>query len=329
MHRAATAPARRRTGRASPRLPRHRACHAVPGTASRSRSARGRHLGGRRNYTPGKRDLALIALDRETARRVRALLERMDVLVADETGWTLSTTAVAAVIDRWLECVRGDFPARRIARPAEVALPAGRTCRAAGSGAATRTRAAAPGRRAGHDRHPAAGADRVWRTAAVVGRAVWRQTKLCAEPRAAGRLAHPAERQPHRSSMPPRRSRPTPLAPTCSTRWKPCATTWPTTAKNTASANGGAGSIWRWSPPASSTTASPAPVVLTSLPAARGRVFEAVAVIGADARHLPARPAPGLFSQATRAQLGLPTAQRRSRSRHHRPDAPADARARR
>jgi ATP-dependent helicase/nuclease subunit B len=50
------------------------------------------------------------------------------------------------------------------------------------------------------------------------------------------------------------------------------------------------------------------PVVLTSLPAARGRVFEAVAVIGADAWHLPAQPAPGLFSQATRAQLGLSTA---------------------
>ncbi|HSN34035.1 MAG TPA: PD-(D/E)XK nuclease family protein, partial [Ideonella sp.] len=50
------------------------------------------------------------------------------------------------------------------------------------------------------------------------------------------------------------------------------------------------------------------PIVLTSLPAARGRLFDAVAVIGADARHLPARPAPSLFSQATRARLGLPTA---------------------
>jgi ATP-dependent helicase/nuclease subunit B len=50
------------------------------------------------------------------------------------------------------------------------------------------------------------------------------------------------------------------------------------------------------------------PIALTSLPAARGRLFDAVAVIGADARHLPARPAPGLFSQATRAQLGLSTA---------------------
>jgi len=50
------------------------------------------------------------------------------------------------------------------------------------------------------------------------------------------------------------------------------------------------------------------PIVLTSLPAARGRLFDAVAVIGADAHHLPARSAPGLFSQATRAQLGLSTA---------------------
>ncbi|MDO9635556.1 MAG: PD-(D/E)XK nuclease family protein, partial [Thiobacillus sp.] len=58
----------------------------------------------------GRRSIALIALDRETARRVRALLERMDVLVADETGWTLSTTTAAAVIDRWLECVASDFP---------------------------------------------------------------------------------------------------------------------------------------------------------------------------------------------------------------------------
>ena len=58
----------------------------------------------------GRRSIALIALDRETSRRTRALLERMNVLVADETGWTLSTTTAAAVIDRWLSCVAQDFP---------------------------------------------------------------------------------------------------------------------------------------------------------------------------------------------------------------------------
>lgn len=46
--------------------------------------------------------IALIALDRLTARRLRALLERDGILIEDETGWTLSTAAVAHVIDRLL-----------------------------------------------------------------------------------------------------------------------------------------------------------------------------------------------------------------------------------
>lgn len=50
----------------------------------------------------GLRRIALIALDRLSARRLRALLERDRILIADETGWTLSTTAVAHVIDRLL-----------------------------------------------------------------------------------------------------------------------------------------------------------------------------------------------------------------------------------
>ena len=48
------------------------------------------------------------------------------------------------------------------------------------------------------------------------------------------------------------------------------------------------------------------PLVLTSLPNARGRAFEAVAVLGADAAHLPGVPAPGLFNQSVHAALGLP-----------------------
>ncbi len=46
--------------------------------------------------------IALIALDRLTARRLRALLERDGILIEDETGWTLSTAAVSHVIDRLL-----------------------------------------------------------------------------------------------------------------------------------------------------------------------------------------------------------------------------------
>ena len=51
----------------------------------------------------GLRRIVLITQDRLTARRVRALLEREGVLVADETGWKLSTSRAAAAIDALLE----------------------------------------------------------------------------------------------------------------------------------------------------------------------------------------------------------------------------------
>jgi ATP-dependent helicase/nuclease subunit B len=44
----------------------------------------------------GVAPVALVALDRELLRRVRALLERARVPVIDETGWKLATTAAAA-----------------------------------------------------------------------------------------------------------------------------------------------------------------------------------------------------------------------------------------
>ena len=56
----------------------------------------------------GVRRIALIAQDRLTARRVRALLERENVLVSDESGWKLSTSRAAAAIDALLETVAGN-----------------------------------------------------------------------------------------------------------------------------------------------------------------------------------------------------------------------------
>ncbi len=50
----------------------------------------------------GAQPVALIAQDRELVRRVRALLERARVPVADETGWRLSTTRAGAAISAWL-----------------------------------------------------------------------------------------------------------------------------------------------------------------------------------------------------------------------------------
>jgi ATP-dependent helicase/nuclease subunit B len=45
------------------------------------------------------RRIAIVAQDRAVARRIRALLERAGIRVADEAGWPLSTTRSAAAID--------------------------------------------------------------------------------------------------------------------------------------------------------------------------------------------------------------------------------------
>ena len=57
----------------------------------------------------GKQRIAVIVQDRLSARRARALLERAQILVADETGWTLATTAASTILMRWLEALTGGF----------------------------------------------------------------------------------------------------------------------------------------------------------------------------------------------------------------------------
>jgi ATP-dependent helicase/nuclease subunit B len=51
----------------------------------------------------GKTRIAVIAQDRVVSRRLRALLERANVIVTDETGWKLSTTRAAAALAAWFE----------------------------------------------------------------------------------------------------------------------------------------------------------------------------------------------------------------------------------
>lgn len=53
----------------------------------------------------GKTRIAIIAQDRVVARRLRALLERANIFVADETGWKLSTTRTAAALAALLDVV--------------------------------------------------------------------------------------------------------------------------------------------------------------------------------------------------------------------------------
>lgn len=63
----------------------------------------------RRWLADGKRNIAIVAQDRVVARRARALLERAEIMVADESGWTFATLSVSTVLDRWLTALQSDF----------------------------------------------------------------------------------------------------------------------------------------------------------------------------------------------------------------------------
>lgn len=57
----------------------------------------------------GHHSIGVVVLDRLTARRARALLERGEVLVRDEAGWAFSTTSAATVISRWFDACGNGF----------------------------------------------------------------------------------------------------------------------------------------------------------------------------------------------------------------------------
>jgi len=63
----------------------------------------------RRWLLEGKRSIAVVVQDRLVARRARALLERAQVQVQDETGWTFATLSVSTVLMRWLDALQNDF----------------------------------------------------------------------------------------------------------------------------------------------------------------------------------------------------------------------------
>jgi ATP-dependent helicase/nuclease subunit B len=252
-----------------------------------------------------KRDIALIALDRETARRVRALLERMDVLVADETGWTLSTTAAAAVIDRWLECVASDFPHVELLdllkSPFVLGELAARQDQVMQLELSLRRQGVAQGmadiQRLAHSQFSELPC---WLDALFNARLGFAQTRAPLAVWLARLLDSLAQLD---------------VSLRADAAGAKVLDTLQSLRLDLAddSEKYSFGEWRRWLNLALESasfidTSVSSPIVLTSLPAARGRVFEAVAIIGADARHLPVYPAPGVFSQSTRAQLGLSTA---------------------
>ncbi|MCK7494187.1 MAG: hypothetical protein MZW92_25470 [Comamonadaceae bacterium] len=121
---------RRCRRRSPPRRRRRRLPRAAAGDRWRRRRSKKRRPRWRGRCSTGARDgvesIALVALDRLARARARALLERAQVLVRDETGWKLSTTSAAAAVMRWYDLRRRRPVLARPARLAEVELHARR-----------------------------------------------------------------------------------------------------------------------------------------------------------------------------------------------------------
>ncbi len=60
----------------------------------------------------GINSIGVVTQDRRLARRLSAVLANAGVTSQDNAGWPLSTTIAAGILERWLECIEGDFPHR-------------------------------------------------------------------------------------------------------------------------------------------------------------------------------------------------------------------------
>jgi ATP-dependent helicase/nuclease subunit B len=100
---------RRAAWRASPSGPRPTVLHAADREREAQLAAQWVHarLAEAIGAGVGPPRVAIVALDRWLARRVRALLERAEVLIDDREGWLLSTTVAATAAMGWLDAVAG------------------------------------------------------------------------------------------------------------------------------------------------------------------------------------------------------------------------------
>lgn len=265
--------------------------------------------------TEGKRRIALIAQDRLVARRVRALLERREVLVADEAGWKLSTSRAGAAIDGLLETTAANVYYRDLLDllkspflfddveegPRKAAVF---TLERAVRDANARSGLGAMGRALEHQARPGAEArlagELLNRVAVAVrilsgrdtGIADWaaRLERALEALGATARLAEDAAGAVILDLLARRREE-----------------------LGVSEARFGF-SVWRdWlNRELESETfrdhSIDSPVTMTHLAAARLRPFEAALILGGDAERLrPAEPPAAFFNQAVRQELGLPT----------------------
>lgn len=266
----------------------------------------------------GVESIALVALDRLTARRVRALLERAQVTVLDETGWKLSTTSAAAAVMRWYDLVADDLYWRDLldwlkstftlaGRPnkAQEVAAFERAIRAGGAlqGAGAIGRALA----AVDADDPAvaqdiAGAREVLDLIAGQMQAAQRAgSTLAAHLRALGAALDALGMRAGLQADPVGRA--------VLREIDVLEADVGSVAGRASLADFRALLASRFEEAAYVDAEVDSPVRLVSLAATSLRRFDAALLIGADARHLPAVPAELLFmSSAVRAELGLPTA---------------------
>jgi ATP-dependent helicase/nuclease subunit B len=265
----------------------------------------------RRWLAAGKRRIALVAADRVAARRTRALLERDGILVEDETGWKLSTTRAAALVDAWLEIVAADAYHRDLLELAKSPFVFAELTE-------EKRQAAVLQLETGLARHNLSGGLR--RCEAVLA-----QEADCASALAMIRRVAKASRRMPRAAAPladwlarleevlaelgalPRLKADaagTTLLDLIRTRREELA-------GETLRLGFGEWREWLNRELESAVFADrsiASPVVMTHLAATRVRSFDAAAIIGADREHLAPAPSRAVFShQAVRAELGLPT----------------------
>jgi ATP-dependent helicase/nuclease subunit B len=253
----------------------------------------------------GQVPVALVAEDRLVVRRARALLERAGVALADETGWTLSTTRAAAGL---MACLRAVLPSAgrdALVEAMKAAGPEYAEASAALEDAWRRERAPGAEALAGQQAFTARLSG--LRLPGTPSLMVWLDTLDKALPELIAGLAGDAAGRQVLGALRLGRDR----------RREP--SSWVRAAQGTPlDLAGFLDWVDRTLECSSFVPASPAgaQVVITPLALAAGRPFPAVVFPSCDERHLGAfSAAPGLVPDAVAQQLGLPTASARQRER--------------
>lgn len=271
----------------------------------------------------GARSVALVALDRVVARRVRALLERAQVLVRDEAGWKLATTSAAGAVMRWLDLARDDvywrdlldwlkspFTLANVADKSAVVVAIEQAIRAGGALRGARAIGAAVAERAAHSDASSVHSDeavQLLRTIDAHARAARRGGRTLAEH--ARTLAAALDALGMRQALAL-----DPVGRAVLDELDALAIALAGDAARVGLAEFRALVAERFEEADFVDRSIESPVVMLSLGATRLRDFDAALLVGADADHLPAASSESLFmSNAVRAELGLATASDRAR----------------